>query len=330
MSRGLLSGAPGRVLLRFMVSVLLLVGLAWLLDMDVLVRRLTDLSFRWILVGLAISFPQMALLALRWRITAARLGLELTFATALREYYLATFLNQLLPGGVTGDVSRAWRHGRGTRRERAAERRGFGNAVRAVVLERASGQVVMAVVAAVALVSLPVAPAARGLTLVFAVATIVLPVIAVVALRRARTTPSLWHDLHAALLARDVIGVQLATSALTLATYIAMYVVAARAVGLTTPLGTLLPLIPPVLLSMLVPVTIAGWGVREAVAAGIWSIVGLTAEDGVAASAAYGLLVFISTLPGVLVPFSPSLGRRGGPLRDGNGDSEGVARHPAS
>ena len=314
-----------------MVSVILLAGLAWLLDADVLVRRLTDLESRWILVGLAISLPQMALLALRWRITAARLGLELTYVTALREYYLAAFLNQFLPGGVTGDVSRAWRHSRGRRRpERDGERYGFGTAVRAVVLERTSGQVVMAVVAAVALVGLPVAPAARAVMSVFAVATIVLPVIAVIALRRAHTTPSLWHDLHAAVLARDVVGVQLATSALTLATYIAMYVVAARAVGLTTPLGTLLPLIPPVLLSMLVPVTVAGWGVREAVAAGIWSIVGLTAEDGVAASAAYGLLVFISMLPGVLVPFSGAPGQREDPRRDGNGDSGGATRHPAS
>ena len=330
MSSGLASGVLGRVLPRLVVSVTLLTGLAWLLDVDALGRRLTDLEPRWILIGLAISLPQMALLALRWRITAARLGLKLPFMTALREYYLATFLNQLLPGGVMGDVSRAWRHGRGEGPEGAAEPYGFGLAVRAVVLERASGQVVMTVAAAVALMALPVALAARTLTLAFAAVGIVLPVIAVIVLRRARMTPSGWSDLHAALLARDVIGIQLATSALTLATYIAMYVVATRAVGLPTPLWTLLPLIPPVLLSMLVPVTVAGWGVREAAAAGVWSAVGLTAEDGVAAAAAYGLLVLASTLPGALVLLSASRGRRGCHRPGGSGDSEGAARHPAS
>ena len=62
----------------------------------------------------------------------------------------------------------------------------------------------------------------------------------------------------------------------------------------------LAPLIAPVLMSMLIPVSIAGWGVREATAAGLWIVVGLTAEDGVAISAAYGLLVLLSSLPGAL------------------------------
>ena len=309
---------------------MLLAGLAWLLDADTLVHKFNHLEPRWILVGLAISLPQMVLLALRWRITAARLGLELPFGTALREYYLAIFLNQLLPGGVLGDVSRAWRHGRGKRPEKAADRYGFGLAVRAVALERASGQAVMAVAAVAALMTLSVALALRVLIVAFVAISVVLPVIAVIALRHAHMTPSLWRDLHTALFARDVVGIQLATSALALATYIAMYVAAARAVGLPTPLGTLLPLIPPVLLSMLVPVTVAGWGVREVAAAGVWSVVGLTAEDGVAASAAYGVLVFVSTLPGALVPLTASRGRRGGPGRDGSGDSEGASQRPTS
>ena len=101
-----------RALLRVAVSAGLLVALFRLLDGDALLRRLRELDPVWALVALAISLPQMALLAFRWRLTAARLGLTLPFGTALSEYYLGVFLNQLLPGGVMGDVSRAWRHGR--------------------------------------------------------------------------------------------------------------------------------------------------------------------------------------------------------------------------
>ena len=61
---------------------------------------------------------------------------------AVREYYLAMFLNQVLPGGVLGDVTRAWRH---------ARLEDTGRAVRAVVFERASGQLVMTVVTGVSL-----------------------------------------------------------------------------------------------------------------------------------------------------------------------------------
>ena len=334
---------PGwaRVLPRFAISAGLLGGLAWLLDADALVRRLNDLDPVWVVVGLAISLPQMALLALRWRLTAGRLGLDLPFGTALREYYLATFVNQLLPGGVMGDVSRAWRHGRtgpgapphGNAIASPVPASGLSLAARAVVLERASGQLVMAAAAVVALGSLPVAGAVRARVLVIALGAAAAVVVVAFALDRACVAPRLasavWRDVHAALLARDVVGAQLATSVLVLGTYVATYLAAARAVGITTPFAVLLALVPPVLLSMLIPVTVAGWGIREA-AAGLWSLVGLTAEDGVAASAAYGLLVLAATLPGAAVLVSAARGRRADPRPDGSAGSAGGAPGPGS
>ena len=74
--------------------------------------------------------------------------------------------------------------------------------------------------------------------------------------------------------------------------------VAAQAIGSDTPLVTLVPLIPIVLLAMLLPISIAGWGVREGVAAVLWAAAGLSAVEGAAISAAYGLIILISSLPG--------------------------------
>ena len=88
------------------VSLALLALLAWWLDASALLDGLAGFDPRWALLGVAISLPQVALLAFRWRFTAGRLGLELPFGTAVREYYLALFLNQVLPGGVMG-MSRA-------------------------------------------------------------------------------------------------------------------------------------------------------------------------------------------------------------------------------
>ena len=51
---------------------------------------------------------------------------------------------------------------------------------------------------------------------------------------------------------------------------------------------------------MLIPVTVAGWGLREGAAAVLWGAVGLAAADGVVVSVAYGLLVLIGSLPGAL------------------------------
>ena len=129
-----------------------------------------------------------------------------------------------------------WRHGRRV-----------GPAALAVILERTSGQVVMGGVAALSFVSLPLAVGGVGVAALAAFFAF---------RRRPRTGPlaTLGRDAHTALL------VQLISSALIMGTFLATYLVAARAVGVSTPLWTLLPLVAPVLLSMLIPVTIAGLG----------------------------------------------------------------------
>ena len=292
------------------MSLALLALLAWWLDASAILDRLTGFDARCALLALAISLPQIVLLAFRWRFTAARLGLDLPFGTALKEYYLAIFLNQVLPGAVMGDVSRAWRHGR------AGSEHHIGPAARAVILERASGQVVMGAVAALSLASLPLAYDAVPTTLTLAVFGLgVTSLVAFLALRRrprAGPLATFGREAHTALFARDALLVQLLSSTLVVGTYLATYVVAARAVGVDTPLWTLLPLIAPVLLSMLIPATVAGWGVREATAAALWGAVGLTVEDGVAISAAYGILVLVSSFPGAFVLLAPGRDRTGG------------------
>ena len=287
-----------RRVVRVCVSLGLLIALARWLEVGEIANRLAQMQPLWIGLALALSVVQVAASAWRWRFTAGRLGIELPLSIAVREYYLAMFLNQVIPGGVVGDVSRAWRHAHAQSTRRSAG----GPAVRAVILERVSGQVVMAMVAMLSVMSLPVV---LGVTWWWGA----LALGAVVSgfwfwVRDANETSLLgrfWRDARLALFARSALPVQIASSVLVVATYLITYVIAARAIGVETPLAVLAPLVAPVLLTMLVPVTVAGWGVREGAAAVLWGVAGLTAVDGVAISVAYGLLVFLSTVPGGLV-----------------------------
>ena len=300
----------GPFVLRASVSVGLLLGLAWWLDVEAVVSRLAAMRLEWVLLAVAISVAQVAMLAWRWRFTAGRLGVELAFAEAWREYYLSIFLNQVLPGGVLGDVSRAWRHARAQTNLAAP----CGPAVRAVIFERLSAQAVMTTVAVVSLLALPVTvdPGSR-LAVVGAGAAVGLIVIATgVWIRRQFSAQSLpgrvLADLGDAHLSGPAFAVQLASAIVVVGTYLATYVTAARAVGVETPLLVLLPLVAPVLLTMVIPVTVAGWGLREGAAAVLWAAVGLTPADGVVVSVAYGLLVLFGSLPGgaVLIVTGPS------------------------
>ena len=291
-----------RLLLRASVSIGLLAGLAWWLDLGTVASRLVQMRPVWVLLAVAISVVQVAVLAWRWRFTAGCLGVRLSFSAAWREYYLSIFLNQVLPGGVAGDVSRAWRQARAQTRLRESG----GPAVRAVIFERMSAQAVMTTVAVVSLLALPVT-ADRGsrLVLVGAGAMAVLIVIAMVVwLRRQSSAQSLWGqvlaDLGAAHLSGPVFVGQLVSAMIVVSTYLGTYLVAARAVGVETPSLVLLPLVAPVLMTMLIPVTVAGWGLREGAAAVLWGAVGLTVADGVVVSVAYGLLVLVGSLPGAM------------------------------
>ena len=81
----------------------------------------------------------------------------------------------------------------------------------------------------------------------------------------------------------------------------ATFWLAARATGVQAPLAVLLPPALVVLLAMAVPLNVAGWGPREGAAAWAFAAAGLGAAQGVAASVAYGVLVFVAALPGVAV-----------------------------
>ncbi|MBT8489350.1 MAG: flippase-like domain-containing protein, partial [Gemmatimonadetes bacterium] len=84
------------------------------------------------------------------------------------------------------------------------------------------------------------------------------------------------------------------------ASYVVVFTLGARAVGIEASTAILVLTAPPILVAMLIPVSVAGWGLREGAAAALWGFVGLSAADGVAVSVAYGLLVLASSLPGAV------------------------------
>lgn len=305
MSRGLAAG------LRLAFTLALLGVLAWHLDTAQLLNRLDDLSPGWVLLAVLIGIPQVVLSAWRWRMTAHQVGIALRWPTAIREYYLATFLNQVLPGGVMGDAARAWRHGNAPAQADAALSSTSGPAIRAVIIERASGQLALLLVAVTAV---GVSPALRhGLVgwgnthavagLATLLAILLLATVAIGAIKRGHwpALATFGHDIQRALLAISVWPAQLASSLLVVTTYVAVFLCAAQALGLERSVTDLIPLIPLLLMAMAIPLTVAGWGLREGAAAVIWPLAGLPAQEGVALSITYGLLILAASLPGLIV-----------------------------
>lgn len=283
--------------MRIGVCVSLMAVLWYRADGALVIERLTGMDLIYVAAALVITVPQVGLSAWRWHFTATRLGLHLPFAKAFQEYYLSTFLNQVLPGGVLGDAARAWRHGR-------TESAGLACAARAVILERTSGQI--------ALFSIILAAAIFDKDAFFWLVSAIAPWAAVAGLAAAVVLPLVWKSKwgeHISAFVSDcryvfsgLSGlVQLISSLCVVATYLTVYGLAAKAVGVELSTGTLMTVVPIILFSMVLPISVSGWGVRETVAVTFAAASGLTPNAALTVSVAYGLIVLVSSLPGLLM-----------------------------
>ena len=69
---------------------------------------------------------------------------------------------------------------------------------------------------------------------------------------------------------------------------------------MTAPLPRMLPLALLVMLGAALP-NVGGWGPREGVTAWAFAAAGLGASSGIATAVAYGVMVFVASLPGAAV-----------------------------
>jgi uncharacterized membrane protein YbhN (UPF0104 family) len=274
------------------LAVAVIVGvLVWWSGPQAVVDALAALDAGPVLAALGLGVVTTVCSAWRWCLVARSMGMRLALPTAVADCYQALFLNSVLPAGMLGDLHRAVGHGRRTG--------DVGRGVRAVVLERLVGLVVLMGVAAVVLALQPallgvLADVVPGAGWAAAAALVALPVLGWIL--RARLRPMV-ADIRAVLTGGEGPGI-LGLSVVTLAGYLATFVVAARAVGATAPVAELLPLLILALLVMALPFNVGGWGPREAVAAVGFGAVGLGASQGFAAAVAYGVLCMVACLPG--------------------------------
>jgi uncharacterized membrane protein YbhN (UPF0104 family) len=281
------------------VAILVLVIVVWRVGTGPFLDGIKAVDARALLAAAAIVFVTTFLSAWRWTIVARGLGLRLSLPSALAAYYRTLFLNLTLPSGIAGDVYRGISHGRA---EHDVSR-----AVRAVVWERAAGQVVQAVLTIAVLLVLP-SPARSAMPFVAAAALAAAIVVVLVGRMRLGGAGNRWTrvrdtvvtDLRDGVLSRSALPAVALTSAVIVIGHAITFGIAARTDGVTVPISRLLPLAVLALLAMVLP-SVAGWGPREAVTAWVFSVAGLGADRGAAAAVTYGVLVLAASLPGAVV-----------------------------
>ncbi|QKV95853.1 flippase-like domain-containing protein [Streptomyces sp. NA02950] len=307
-----MSGAV-RARLGAVAGAAILVVLMWRLGTGAFTDGLRRIDGPTLLGALGLGLLTTVFSAWRWCLVARGLRIRLPLGRAVADYYRSLFLNAALPGGVLGDVHRAVRHGRS-----AGD---VGRGVRAVVLERVAGQVVLIAVGVVLLLAHPAVAleatgrvagrvaAAPGAVNVLAVVAAGLVALVVWPRRRGAAGPSRGRralrgalaEARRGLLARGSWPGVAVASVVVLTGHVAMFVLAARAAGSTAPVAALVPLLVLALIAMALPLNVGGWGPREGVTAWAFGAAGLGAGQGLSVAVVYGVLTFAASLPGIAV-----------------------------
>jgi uncharacterized membrane protein YbhN (UPF0104 family) len=287
---------PLKTLLRALLGLALLATVIALADPMRVLARLREADAGWLLAGLLAAIASNVVSALRWRALARWLGADMNARDACRWYFQAIGLNALLPGAVVGgDVYRAVVLRRAGQDGRAA---GW-----SVALDRISGLWMLCAIGALGAAAcapalgatLRLPPAAlTALALGAAALWLALPLGLPALLRRgADRDGGGWLAPLKAAAARPGFGAQLGWQVLASAAVQALSAAALAAGGLA--LGIRQPIevwawaIAPVFLMAALPVSVGGWGTREAAAVAALAPFGVAAPAAVGAAMVYGL-----------------------------------------
>ncbi len=289
-------------LLRLVSAASLLALTLYLVDPEQVAQRIVHLRIEWVLAGLMLSVPNTLLLALRWWYVAKRLDAPLSPRRAVADYYLAGFANQALPTGLAGAALRAVRHGK------RVGGNSYGKTLAAVILERLAGLAVLALFALAACVY--VAKKNTMLAVVAGGTVLGLMLVSVLVFVLAARRSTLGRDgftvrARHALVADRAWLHHLVISSTSVVLLCLGFFCAAQASGVSVSLVQTLVVTPLILSSMVIPLSVAGWGIREASSAALFAVMGLHASDGVAVSVSFGLISLVASLPGALVWLAP-------------------------
>jgi len=301
------------LLLKAAVSALLLYFALSLVNLATVKERLLRADPLWLTLMLPVLLSQLSLQAWRWKRIVANCGTFLAFPLAFRFSMIAVFFSQTLPSSIGGDAMRVWLLSRYAN---------WRTAIYSVFLDRVIGVVALAALVlfclpwTLELVRDPIGRAALLLiglgSLGGAVAFIGLGWKRLHVLQHWAPTRHLAEVATVALAITRSPGSVIPTFGVSIVIHLITAVAAwcaAVSIGASVPLLYAIFLVPPVLLVTVVPISIAGWGVREGAMVAAFSYAGLAPSDGLIISLMFGASYLVVGAAGGLIWIATS-GRR--------------------
>tara|TARA_B100000315_G_scaffold254609_1_gene296043 strand:+ start:2140 stop:3090 length:951 start_codon:yes stop_codon:yes gene_type:complete len=290
---------------KFVISALLIWLIAANFEIGSAAERLTEIEYFYLLGVFVVYVVLLVNNTARWQVVLNAIHAHLPFWVAAKILYISMFFNQTLPSAIGGDAFRMF-----LARKAGVDLKG---AINGVMLERAA--------TVTGLIGLVVA------TQPFLLARIgdnpvkyafpALAVIAVSGLIFLMLLDRLPARLQTLKLVRGLGHLAADTKKLFLSPRYAFKAISlgvlgnilislvayltAQALAIEVSVLDCLVLIPPVILITTLPISIAGWGVREGAMVAAFAFVGVAEGDAFVMSILFGLINVVFALPGGLL-----------------------------
>lgn len=255
----------------------------------------------WLLPALVMQLLSTLTASYRWYLIMHLLGFGQTLFYYIGSYFKGMLFNQALPTSIGGDAIRILDTGK--------LGKGHKEAFYGVFIDRMVGLAGLLLLNLLAILagslSLP-----KGIHILIGLmsAAGIVGVFVLMGLKKldwlTRFKPTrMFHHISK----RMEVIYHSANSALTqtaLSLAIHLFAMAAvfsvgRSVGMTEDFSVFLVLVPPALLLTIVPVSLAGWGVRESALIGLFLLIGADKTVVLSMSLLYGVLLIAASLPGL-------------------------------
>ncbi len=276
----------------------------WFLSKKLNYSQLPELFFsmNYYLLALAVflQFASISIAAVRWKIVMNSLGFGGDFAFYQNLYFKGFFFSQALPGSVGGDAIRLL----------ALKDEGYkvGDSLYGIFIDRVVGLTGLLIISLFALLFAPsylsetvkytVFMISFGGLVGFLVLLFAHKFVNFEKIPKLRILGELSRRFFRVYENAKKANTQIALSTLIHFLSILCVYTISVATGLGVEFGAFLCLMPLVILLTILPISFAGWGVREGAMIGLFAMSGAPKESIMAVSIAYGVILIASALPG--------------------------------
>ena len=281
------------------------------LDLTQLLRVVAGARAEFLVVAVSIQILTLLLSALRWRIVLANFSIYQRWYPLTRLVFIGAFFNLFLPSAIGGDVFRAYYLSKGTGR-------GMSTSLTTSMLERSGGLCGLLLIGLAASFVVPQKIAGLPSRHIFLAACGVYAVANVMLFHswtHGRVTSmlqrfgfqSLTRKMELVYQGLDTLkrnpGKMAAVALVSLpiqAGAVVVVWVTALGIGVEAPFSLFLVFVPLINLTIMVPLTINGIGLRESAYYLLFSQAGVPAEMSVTLSLLGFVVMILSSLPGVV------------------------------